>query len=65
MTPQKQLSLPEVEQEARSQERPLEGLSGDGSGTTWTFDADELASAEVYGHDEEDARNEAEQRTRT
>jgi hypothetical protein len=39
--------------ESRHGERPLEGLSSAGSGTTWTPEQDEREAPRVHGHDEE------------
>jgi hypothetical protein len=46
----------DLEVESRHGERPLEGLSSAGSGTTWTPEQDEREAPRVHGHDEERSR---------
>ncbi len=46
----------DLDVESRHGERPLEGLSPEGAGTTWTPDQDEREAERVHGHDEERSR---------
>jgi hypothetical protein len=43
----------DLEVEARHGERPLEGLSSAGAGTTWTQEQDEREAPRVHGEDEQ------------
>lgn len=43
----------DLEVERRHGDRPLEGLSSAGSGTTWTPEQDDREAESVHGHDEE------------
>jgi hypothetical protein len=47
----------DLEVESRHGQRPLEGLSSSGAGTTWTPDQDEREAQRVHGNDEERSRD--------
>ena len=55
----------DLEVESRHGERPLEGMSSDGSGTTWTQEQDEREAPRVHGHDEERSQRARASRSRS
>lgn len=54
----------DLEVERIHAERPLEGLSGETAGTTWTEQQDDVLAREVHAHDEERSTRASEEQAR-